>query len=78
MVLLKTLNRIDGEYSDIRDFISKSLEKICRNENLPLQQVVCTCFSFLCCCLYHNLWLAMFYYHKPKIENNAFDYRFEI
>ena len=36
------------------------------------------CFGFLCCYGYLNLWLAMFYYHKWKIENNAFNYSFEI
>ena len=35
------------------------------------------CFGLLCCCLYYNLCLAMFYYHKPKIRNNSFDYRFK-
>lgn len=34
------------------------------------------CFTFLYCSLYHNLWLALFHYHKSKIENDAFDYRY--
>ena len=36
-----------------------------------------TRFLFLCS-LYPNLWLAVFYYHKPKTETDVFDYRYGI
>ena len=74
-VLLKTLDRVYEEYPNTNDFINKSSEEIGRNENLPSHQVSPVCFGFLCCCLYRNLWLAMFYYHKQKIKNDAFDCR---
>ena len=38
-------------YPNTRDFIDKSFTEICRNENLPVDQVFSVCFEFICCCL---------------------------
>lgn len=67
----KSRDRIYEEYIKNRDFINNSLEEECRNENSPLHQVFFVCVGFLYFCLYHNLWLDMFYYQKARIENDA-------
>ena len=77
--LLKSIDRVYEEYPDISNFIDTSNEEICRGENVSHHHLFSICFGFLCCflyCLHHNLWLAMFYNHKPKLKNDAFDYRF--
>ena len=68
MVLVKALDKIYKEYLKSMDFINNSLEEVFRNENFLLHHVFSVCSDFLSCCLCHNLWLAIFYYKKPRTE----------
>lgn len=70
--MFKTLDKVYDEYIDIAEFINKSTIDICREENVLPHQVlfILFCYSLL---LARNLWVAVFYYHRPKID--AFDYR---
>ena len=66
-IMSKTINRVFDEYPNIRELIDTSMADICRSETISPHQVFC--FSLL---------LSVFYCHKPKIENDVFDYRFVI
>ena len=72
------LEKLLDQYPDTRESINSSMADNCNEENVSLHQVVSLFyFAFLCCCLYCNLWLAVFYGHEPKIENDAFGYKLE-
>lgn len=66
-IMSKTINRVFDEYPNIRELIDRSMADIYRSEIISPHQVFC--FSLL---------LSVFYCHKPKIENDVFDYRFVI
>ena len=51
---------------------------ICKEENASPEQVFSILYFFFSCCPYRNLWLAVICCQKPKIENDAFDYRFVV
>ena len=77
-ILLQVLEKLLDQYPDTRESINSSMADNCNEENVSLHQVVSLFyFAFLCCCLYCNLWLAVFYGHEPKIENDAFGYKLE-
>lgn len=78
-VLLQTLDIAFDAYPNNRNFIKKFLTKICRNENLPDDQVFSVNFGLIYCCLSflelvafllkkpcYNLWIVMHDYEKAK------------
>ena len=75
-ILLIVLDKVYDEYPNIREFINTTMTDICRKENVSPRQGFSILFSLLCFCFNRNLCFAVFYCHKPKIENDAFDYRF--
>ena len=75
-VLLKTLDSVFDEDPNNREFIDTSKADVCRSKSASSHRVFSIYFAFLCCCLYHNLWLTVFYYYYPKNENDALNYRF--
>ena len=60
-VLLKILNMVYDTDPNTRYFINKSFTEICRNENLPVDEVFSVCFDFICCCLFLK---KMFFFPK--------------
>ena len=67
-VLLKTRDGVFDEYPNTREFIVTSKAAICRSKNASSHRVFSISFAFLCCCLYHNLWLTVVCYHYQKMK----------
>lgn len=67
-VLFKTLDGVIDEYPNTREFIDTSKAPIFRSKNASSHRVFSISFAFLCCCLYHNLWLTVVCYHYQKMK----------
>ena len=73
---IKFLDKVYDEFPVCQEFILCQ-KYIYREENVSLHQVFSILSRFCLLCLYCNLWLAVFHYHKLKIDNDAFDYRYD-
>ena len=68
--------RSENEYPLFKEFIDTSMKNICIDEYLYRRKRFATPGTFLYCYFYCNLCLVVCYYLKPKIENDAFYYRY--
>ena len=67
-------NMVYDEYLDTRNFVDKLWKRFPEMKKYHLSRYFLLVLVFFAVAL---LWFAMSYYGKPKIENDAFDYRYE-